>query len=114
MSMQVNKPFIIELIFRDTNEVLKLMSFDPEKTNFLKTKWYSVMLYKYGKPTGFKFIELNVSTNSTKLINWLQYEFKPRFDYDPLIWIASVATLPVELRQYLIPFHKDTHDTAIS
>ena len=114
MSMQVNHPFIIELIYKGTNETLKITSFSPIEHLVHIGQFVSTMEYRYGKPVGFKLIELNTPTDSLKLIDWLQREFKPRFSYDPLLWLASVATLPTELHQYLIPFHKDTHDTAIS
>ena len=114
MSMQVNVPFIIELIFRGTNKTIKINSFDPIEMLVFKNRIYTTMTHEYGKPVGFKLIGLNVPTDSTKLINWLQQEFKFMFSYDPLLWLASVATLPVELHQYLIPFHKDLHDITIS
>jgi len=103
MSMQVNVPFIIKLIFNGTNETIKINSFAPVKVLVFKKMIYTTMENEYGKPIGFKLIELNVPTGSTKLINWLQHNFKDMFDYDPLIWFASVGTMPVELRQYLIP-----------
>ena len=115
MSMQVNKPLLIELIFRGTNKTSKISYFDNSVLLVNGTdKFSSILEYSYGKPIGFKLIELNVQTDSVKLINWLQTDFKKLFAYDPLLWLASVATLPTELHQYLIPFHKDTHDTTIS
>ena len=115
MSMQVNKSFLIELIFRDTNKTSKISYFNNSVLLVNGTaKFSSILEYQYGKPIGFKLIELNVPTDSVKLINWLQTDFKELFDYDPLLWLASIATVPVELHQYLIPFHKDLHDTAIS
>lgn len=107
MSMQVNVPFIIELIFRGTNKTIKINSFTPIEMLVFKNRIYTTMNHEYGKPVGFKLIGLNVPTGSTKLINWLQQDFKPRFDYDPLLWLASVATLPTELHQYLIPFYAE-------
>jgi len=70
-------------------------------------KFVSILEYRYGKPIGFKLIQLNVPTDSAKLINWLQTDFKELFDYDPLLWLASVTTVPVELHKYLIPFYPE-------
>lgn len=103
MSMQVNQPFKIELIHKNANTkysryLLNTFSFGD---------WLDFILKNYGKFIAFKVIELNVPTDSVKLINWLQSDFKQLFDYDPIMWFASVASFPEELHQYLIPFHKD-------
>lgn len=55
----------------------------------------------------FIWINPNKVTISDKLINWIESEFKPLFEYDPMLWLASVGTAPIELRKYLIPFHKE-------
>ena len=112
--MQVNKPFEIKLIFKDTPKTYTVDTFIAYETQRFGVRDFLNLKTEYGKAIGFKLIELNVPTDSIKLINWLQQEFKFMFSYDPLLWLASVATLPVELHQYLIPFHKDLHDTAIS
>ena len=111
--IQVTKPFIIEVSFKAcgkffVNEFkLKRLNIDVNE-RFFTDYLLEDAIFNYGAPVAFKVIELNVPTNSIKLINWLQHEFKPLFEYDPLMWLASVGTLPTELRQYLIPFHKDT------
>ena len=112
--MQVNKPFEIKLIFKGTPKTYTVCSFIAYETQRFGVRDFIDLKRKYGKAIGFKLIELNIPTDSTKLINWLQQEFKFMFSYDPLLWLASVATLPAELHQYLIPFHKDLHDTTIS
>lgn len=108
--MQVNKPFEIELIFRGTNKTVKINTFSRIE-HLVHVghigQFFSTMECEYGKPIGFKLIKLNMPVTSKKFINWLKYEFKLRFDYDPLLWLASVATLPVELHQYLIPFYAE-------
>ena len=114
MSMQVTKPFVIKLIFKDTPKTYTVSSFIAYETQRFMVSDFIDLKRKYGKAIAFKLIELNVPTDSIKLINWLQQEFKFMFDYDPLLWLASVATLPAELHQYLIPFHKDIHDNSIS
>ena len=119
MSMQVNQPFIIEVSFKAggkffVNEFkLKRLKMDVTE-RFFTDYLLEDAIFNYGAPVAFKVIELNVPTNAIKLINWLQHEFKPLFEYDPLMWLASVGTMPIELRQYLIPFHNGTHDTTIS
>ena len=112
--MQVNKPFEIKLIFNGTPKTYTVDTFIAYETQRFGVRDFIDLKRKYGKAIGFKLIELNVPTDSIKLINWLQQEFKFMFSYDPLLWLASVATLPVELHQYLIPFHKDLYDTTIS
>ena len=105
--MQVNKPFVIECIYKGTNKTSRLDSFiNCEELVNLGT-FISTLKYEYGKPIGFKLIKLNVPVDNSKLINWLQTEFKDLFDPDPLLWFASVGTMPIELRQYLIPFHAE-------
>ena len=114
MSRQVTKPFIIEVSFKAGDKffvnAFKLkMPKDIGAHKILFTEYLlEDAIFDYGAPVAFKVIELNVPTNSIKLINWLQHEFKPLFEYDPLMWLASVGTMPIELHQYLIPFHKDT------
>ena len=118
--IQVTKPFIIEVSFKAGGKFfvntfkLKRPADIGVNERFFTEYLLEDTFFDYGAPVAFKVIELNVPTNSIKLINWLQYEFKPLFEYDPLMWLASVGTLPAELHQYLIPFHKDPHDTTIS
>ena len=101
MSMQVNYPFRIELIHKNTE-------YSPQYLiTFSFSTWLDFTSNPYGKFIAFKVIELNVPINSVKLINWLQSDFKQLFDYDPIMWFASVGSFPEELHQYLIPFHKD-------
>lgn len=103
--MQVNKPFVIECIYKGTNKTSRLDSFieTEELTNF--GTFVSTLKYVYGKPIGFKLIELNVPINNPKFIAWLQHKFKYFFNYDPFIWLVSVSTLPKELQPYLKDFH---------
>lgn len=111
--MQVTRPFTIEVSFKTGEKFLvnefKLNTLEDIVVNKKVFTKYLLedAIFDYGAPVAFKIIELNVPTNSLKLINWLQHEFKPLFEYDPLMWLASVGTLPTELHQYLIPFHKE-------
>lgn len=111
MSMQVSNPFKIQLVFKPANTFFYLDRFrlyeHPRNRPYFGKRIVQDAIFDYGKPVGFKLIKLNVPVDNHKLINWLQHDFKDMFDYDPLIWLASVATLPVELHQYLIPFHKE-------
>lgn len=111
--MQVHMPFVMDIIYKNTHKIAKLTSFEYGKSVYAG-QFINRLNYEYGKPIGFKLIKLNVPITTPKLINWLQTDFKDMFEYDPLIWLASVGTMPIELHQYLIPFHKDTHDTTIS
>lgn len=103
--MQVNKPFVVECIYKGTNKISRLDSFiEPEELiNF--GPFVSTLKHVYGKPIGFKFIELNVPINNPKFIAWLQYKFKYFFNYDPFMWLVSVSALPKELQPYLKDFH---------
>lgn len=105
--MQVNKPFVIECIYKGTNKISRLDSFIESEELINIGTFVSTLKYVYGKPIGFKLIELNVPINNPKFIAWLQHKFKYYFNYDPLMWLASVGTMPIELHQYLIPFHKE-------
>ena len=108
MSIQVNPPFIIKLIFRNTYK-FTIMGFSLYK-DYPSFKLTDAISY-YGKPIAFKLIKLNINSSSPKLIHWLQTEFKDLFDLDTLLWFASVGTMPVELHQYLIPFHSESKES---
>ena len=100
--MQVNYPFKIKLIFKDTNKSsYTITSYSDPLELFYGIK-------NYGKLFAFKWLELNTKPDSPKLIKWIEEDFKPLFNYNPLLWLASVGTCPEELRQHLIPFHKET------
>ena len=96
--MQVITPFKIKLNFNciQSNGTPSILLYS-----------YSKFIH-YGKPTSFQWLGLNTKPDSPKLIKWIEEEFKPLFEYDPILWLASVGTAPVELRQHLIPFHKET------
>lgn len=111
--MQVNKPFKIELIFNSDFRFI-LDTFSTNVKLYPMPLQLADLIRFNGSLIAFRVIQLNVPTDSPKLINWLQHKFKPNFTYDPLLWLASVGTLPAELHQYLIPFHRDIHDTTIS
>lgn len=93
--MQVNKPFKIKIIFKSNH------------THILNT-FITLSANGVIKPTSFQWLELNVKPDSLKLIKWIEEEFKPMFEYDPFLWLASVGTCPEELRKHLIPFHKES------
>lgn len=95
--MQVNYPFKIEIIIRT----------ELKKPHILKSYNTRLVLAPSVRPTSFKWLELNTKPDSPKLIKWIEEEFKPLFNYDPLLWLASVGTCPEELRKHLIPFHKE-------
>ena len=107
MSMQVNPQFIIRLIFRNKFTITLYNTSTKHYQSFNLTDAISY----YGKPIAFKLIKLNINLSSPKLIYWLQTEFKDLFDLDPLLWFASVGTMPVELHQYLIPFHSESKES---
>ena len=65
---------------------------------------YSAEYYiqRRGKPVAFVWNHTHSIKFSPKLVNWIINDFKPLFDYDPMLWLASVGTAPVELREYLL------------
>lgn len=99
--MQVNSPFKIKLIF----------NMEPFKsyniTGFSHPFMLQYGIKHYGKPIGFELIEFNLNADSPKFIKWVEEDFKPLFNYDPILWLASVGTCPEEIRKYFIPFHKE-------
>ena len=103
--MQVVSPFVIELIYKGSSETVKISSFEFANRIGLTNKWFNVVDSIPEKPIGFKLLELRLTEDSIKFTNWLQHEFKARFDYDPLMWLASVGTFPAEFHKYLIPFN---------
>lgn len=102
--MQVIIPFKIKLNFSCTQyngtPSISLYSYNTN-SSFIQSVYH-------GKPTSFEWIEFNTKSDSPKLLKWIEEEFKPLFEYDPMLWLASVGTAPVELRPYLTPFHKET------
>lgn len=101
--MQVNLPFKIKLIFN----IKPFKSYTITGFSHPSILFYGIKNYG-GKPIAFELIELNVNTDSLKLIKYLEEDFKQLFNYDPLLWLASVGTCPEELRKHLIPFHKES------
>ena len=99
--MQVHSPFKIKLIFN----LMPLKSYTITGFSHPSILFYGIK--NYGKPIAFELLELNVSVNSPKFIKWIEKDFKPLFNYDPFLWLASVGTAPIELRKHLIPFHKE-------
>lgn len=106
--MQVNPPFVIKIIFQN-GYTFRISSFLLYANSSLRIPALTLKeaVRYYGRPISFKVLELNVDPTSLKFINWLETEFKPLFDYDPMLWLASVGTCP-ELAPLLIPFHKDS------
>ena len=94
--MQVNSFGTVKLIFRDEYKLsINLLS------NFevSPVKYY---IPRKGKPVAFVWNHTHSIKFSPKLVNWIINDFKPLFDYDPMLWLASVGTAPTELREYLI------------
>ena len=108
--MQVNAPYIIECIYKNTQYTSKISTFKQTSNLIFNGVAVTYADSEYGKPIGFKLIKLNVPVDNLKLIHWLQHDFKDMFDYDPLIWFASVGTMPIKLRQYLIPFYQESKE----
>ena len=82
MSIQVHKPFLIELIFKNTTKTYRIEGFKPYQSQQLGLMSFVNLKQEYGKPIGFKLIDLNLPTHSIKLISLLQEEFKDIFKVD--------------------------------
>ena len=94
--MQVNSFGTVELIFKDKYRYsISLLS----KFEVFAVEYH---IQRRGKPVAFVWKHTHSIKFSPKLANWIINEFKPSFYYDPMLWLASVGTAPVELREYLI------------
>ncbi len=103
--MQVNSFGTVKLIFKDEYKLsISLLS----KVNSSAVGMYNIMhpteyhIKRRGMPVAFVWNHTHSIKFSPKLVNWIINDFKPLFDYDPMLWLASVGTAPVELREYLI------------
>lgn len=100
--MQVNSIAPITVIYKDNFKFpLKIYS----KVNIAEIKYATKYITGY-KPIKFIWEDSHLRPITPKLIRWLQEEFKPLFDYDPLLWLASVGTCCPEIRPYLKDFHE--------
>ena len=101
--MQVNSFGTVALIFRDeyrySINLLSKVNLLAENVIVLSAEYY---IQRRGKPVAFVWNHTHSIKFSPKLVNWIINDFKPLFDYDPMLWLASVGTAPVELREYLI------------
>ena len=100
--MQVNYFGTVELIFRDEYRYsIRLLS----KVNLASEDMVASVEFHIqfrGRPIAFVWNHTHSIKFSPKLVNWINNDFKPLFDYDPMLWLASVGTAPIELREYLI------------
>ena len=102
--MQVNSFGTVKLIFKDEYKLsISLLS----KVDLSAVGMYIMHPAEYhiqrrGKPIAFVWNHTHSIKFSPKLVNWIINDFKPLFDYDPMLWLASVGTAPVELREYLL------------
>ena len=101
--MQVHYFGTVELIFKDeyrySISLLPKVNLFAEDMIISSAKYY---IQRRGKPVAFVWNHTHSIKFSPKLVNWIINDFKPLFDYDPMLWLASVGTAPVELREYLI------------
>ena len=94
--MQVHSFGTVELVFKDKYRYsIRLLS----KFEVFAVEYH---VQHRGKPVAFVWNHTHSIKFSPKLVNWIINDFKPLFDYDPMLWLASVGTAPVELREYLI------------
>ena len=66
-----------------------------------KVTTLEAMIDFLGKPNSFIWHNSHFQPITTKLINWLQTEFKELFDYDKFKWWASIATATPNIQPYL-------------
>lgn len=99
--MQVNSFGTVKLIFKDEYKLsISLLSKVDLSTVYMHPVEYHIQ--RRGKPVAFVWDHTHSIKFSPKLVNWIINDFKPLFDYDPMLWLASVGTAPTELREYLI------------
>ena len=101
--MQVHSFGTVELIFKDEYRYsISLLS----KVNLLAANMYissaEYHIQRRGKPVAFVWNHTHSIKFSPKLVNWIINDFKSLFDYSPMLWLASVGTAPIELREYLL------------
>jgi hypothetical protein len=103
--MQVNSPSHIEVVFRDEHKFQLRVLQNPHVCRYDQVTSIKQYINLFGKPTAFIWHDSHLRPITPKLIKWIEEEFKPLFDYDPLKWLASVGTCFPELRPYLKDFH---------
>ena len=96
--MQVNNIAPITLIY-PTIEPKTIYVYEP----VVRPNTHALLnnKFKFERPTAFKWPDSYLRPVTPKLINWLQTDFKKIFNYDPIMWMASVATVDPELQPYL-------------
>lgn len=67
----------------------------------IKIVTYSSKLFINPTYVAFKWPDSVNRKLSPKLINWLQTDFKNFFEYNPLLWTASVAGVDPKFQPYL-------------
>ena len=101
--MQVHSFGTVKLIFKDEYKLsISLLSKVNSSAGSVHMYSAEYHIQRRGKPVAFVWNHTHSIKFSPKLANWIITEFKPSFDYDPMLWLASVGTAPVELREYLI------------
>ena len=101
--MQVNSFGTVKLIFKDEYKLsISLLSKVDLSAKYIRIPSAEYYIQRRGKPVAFVWNHTHSIKFSPKLVNWIINDFKPLFDYDPMLWLASVGTAPVELREYLI------------
>ena len=101
--MQVNSFGTVKLIFKDEYKLsISLLSKVDLSAKDMRIPSAEYYIQRRGKPVAFVWNHTHAIKFSPKLVNWIINDFKPLFDYDPMLWLASVGTAPVELREYLI------------
>ena len=101
--MQVHSFGTVKLIFKDEYKLsISLLSKVNSSAGSVHMYSAEYHIQRRRKPVAFVWKHTHSIKFSPKLVNWIINDFKPLFDYDPMLWLASVGTAPVELREYLI------------
>lgn len=66
-----------------------------------KTYTYNRYFIYEPKPVAFKWPDSSNRKLSPKLIKWLQTDFKQMFEYNAMLWMASVAGVDTKFQPYL-------------
>lgn len=104
--MQVNYVSRIELIFADDYRysIRPLHNFRRSTQGYSPIDW-NFILFNHGRPIAFIWHDSHLYPTLPKVIKWINTEFKPIFDYDPLKWFASVGTCSPKFRKHLKDFY---------
>ena len=104
--MQVNRQHKIELIFKE-HPPIKIFPLDSTDTILISIPLNYKTTKGFSKPCAFKWPDSYNRKPTPKLVKWFEEVFKQIFEYDPVMWMASCATLSPEWKPILKDLFND-------